>query len=84
GDIELSLDSDGDFTLVLDDDGDRYTGQARVYGDMMTLSNVDAPPGESGFPMTCRIAAAPSNGFALHADGTSCALLDGAIFTPSS
>ncbi|TVR07200.1 MAG: hypothetical protein EA385_13545 [Salinarimonadaceae bacterium] len=82
-DVKLTLDPSGEFTLELAGVGERYTGQARVYGDMMTLSNVDAPPGENGFPMTCRIAQASSSGFELHADGTSCALLDGFIFTPA-
>lgn len=83
GDVMLTLEPDGDFTLELAGEGRSFAGEARVYGDMMTLSNVDAPPGSGGFPMTCRIAPAPAEGFALVADGTSCALLDGVVFTPS-
>lgn len=83
GDVMLTLEPDGDFTLELAGEGRSFAGEARVYGDMMTLSNVDAPPGSGGFPMTCRIAPAPAEGFALVADGTSCALLNGVVFTPS-
>lgn len=81
--VVLTLEPDGDFTLEFTGEGRSFSGEARVYGDMMTLSNVDAPPGSGGFPMTCRIAPAPAEGFSLVADGASCALLDGAVFTPS-
>lgn len=83
-DVVLTLEPEGAFTLELTSgEGGRFAGEARVYGDMMTLSNVDGRPGRGGFPMTCRIAPAPAEGFALAADGASCSLLDGSVFTPS-
>jgi hypothetical protein len=79
GDLTLDLTEGGDFTLVRGDTGETVTGDFRVYGDMMTFSNVgpDVPPGI--FPMTCRIQPA-AEGFQLTADGPSCSLFDGQTF----
>lgn len=78
--VVLELAPDGAFTLEVAETGATFSGDARVYGDMLTLSNVAGAPGEGGFPMTCRILPAPETGFAVAADGGSCALLDGASF----
>jgi|GEM_PF-1027635 len=82
GDLTLELTANGDFTLVRGDTGETVSGDFRVYGDMMTFSNVgpDVPPGI--FPMTCRIQPA-AEGFQLTADGPSCSLFDGQTFVRS-
>jgi hypothetical protein len=79
GDLTLELSETGNFTLTRGDSGETVSGDFRVYGDMMTFSNVgaDVPPGM--FPMTCRIQPA-DGGFSLTADGPSCDLLDGQTF----
>lgn len=79
GDLTLDLSPDGDFTLTRSDTGETVSGDFRVYGDMMTFSNVGLNVAPGYFPMTCRVAAAPG-GFRLSADGPSCALFDGQTF----
>jgi len=79
GELTLELSEQGQFSLIQGDTGETVTGDFRVYGDMMTFSNVgaDVPPGV--FPMTCRIQPA-AEGFHLTADGPSCNLFDGRTF----
>lgn len=79
GDLKLELSADGDFTLIREDTGETVSGDFRVYGDMMTFSNVGVDVAPGVFPMTCRVEGAPE-GFQLTADGPSCALFDGQTF----
>lgn len=79
GDLKLELSADGDFTLVKEDTGETVSGDFRVYGDMMTFSNVGVDVAPGVFPMTCRVERAPE-GFQLTADGPSCAMFDGQTF----
>jgi len=78
-DLSLELTEEGDFTFVRSDTGETVSGDFRVYGDMMTFSNVGADTAPGMFPMTCRVQ--PSEGgFQLTADGPSCELFDGRTF----
>jgi len=79
GDLRLELSADGDFSFTRSDTGETVTGDFRVYGDMMTFSNVGTDVAPGMFPMTCRVAPAPQ-GFQLTADGPSCSLFDGQTF----
>jgi hypothetical protein len=79
GDLRLELSADGDFTFTRNDTGETVTGEFRVYGDMMTFSNVGTDVAPGIFPMTCRVEPAPQ-GFQLMADGPSCSLFDGQTF----
>lgn len=75
----LELTETGDFTLTRADTGESASGDFRVYGDMMTFSNVGVEAA-GVFPMTCRVGPA-QGGFQLQADGPSCGMLDGRVFT---
>ncbi len=79
GELTLDLSEEGEFTFTRGDSGETVSGDYRVYGDMMTFSNVAADAAPGMFPMTCRIEPA-EDGFSLTADGPSCDVFDGQTF----
>ena len=79
GDLTLELSEEGDFTFTRGDTGETVSGDFRVYGDMMTFSNVGPDVASGLFPMTCRVQRS-AEGFQLTADGPSCDLFDGQTF----
>ncbi len=79
GDLTLDLSEEGSFTFTRGETGETVTGDFRVYGDMMTFSNVGPDVASGVFPMTCRVQRS-AEGFQLTADGPSCDLFDGQTF----
>ncbi len=77
--FDLSINEDGDFTLEIAADGRVLDGDLRIYGDMLTMSNIEQETNPGEFPMTCQVSAAP-DGFELTADGPSCGMFDGLVF----
>lgn len=80
--LSLELAEGGTFTLT-GPGGDEVTGDWRVFGDTMTLSNASGATGEADFPMTCTVAE-EGEGFRITAETGSCEMLDGQVFTPQS
>lgn len=78
--LSLELSEEGTFTLT-GPSGDEVTGDWRVFGDTMTLSNASGATGEAEFPMTCTVEE-EGEGFRISAETGSCEMLDGQVFTP--
>ncbi|WP_349370278.1 hypothetical protein [Salinarimonas sp.] len=78
--LSLELSDAGTFTLT-GPGGDEVTGDWRVFGDTMTLSNASGATGEAEFPMTCTVEE-EGEGFRISAETGSCEMLDGQVFTP--
>ena len=80
--LSLELAEAGTFTLT-GAGGDEVTGDWRVFGDTLTLSNAEGATGDASFPMTCTIAE-EGEGFRISAQTSSCEMLDGQVFQPQS
>lgn len=81
GDLTLELTPDGQF-MMMTQDGQQVTGQYNLFGDTLTLTNVQNAPPDAPFPMTCTVEP-EGQGFRIIADAQSCAMLDGQIFQPA-
>lgn len=78
--LSLELSEGGAFTLT-GAGGDEVTGDWRVFGDTLTLSNASGATGAADFPMTCTVAQ-EGEGFRITAETGSCEMLDGQVFQP--
>ena len=81
GDLALELTPDGSF-MMMGADGQQVTGQYNLFGDTLTLTNVQNAPPNAPFPMTCTVEP-EGEGFRVIADAQSCAMLDGQVFQPA-
>lgn len=78
--LSLELSEAGGFTLT-GAGGDEVTGDWRVFGDTLTLSNASGATAGAEFPMTCTVAE-EGEGFRITAETGSCEMLDGQVFQP--
>lgn len=78
--LSLELADEGTFVLT-GAGGGEVTGDWRIFGDTLTLSNAEGATGDATFPMTCTIAE-EGQGFRVSAGTSSCEMLDGQIFQP--